>query len=308
MIYSIQESLTMSKKDLINLLDKGCSQKGENSWLFIPKGIKSLKGKICLVAHIDTVWDTDRNKIRSLKRVKNKKLLIHDKEKELIYSPDGLGADDRAGVYSLFNIWNSFPPKSRPILLFTDLEESGGEGAKEASTIFENELSQISHFIELDRQGERDCVFYGDEPLSYIKHIESYGFEQSCGSFSDISILGPKLGKCCVNLSIGYYNQHTEREYLSLKDMNSTIGKVLSIVKDTNKSPKEWILDETSHTKGSRMWWDNVNYFLDESPYLEDVDILQCEFCKESILWHEAISFGGVCPMCGHMVDLKGCQ
>lgn len=301
MIYSIQESLTMTKKDLINLLDKGCSQKGENSWLFIPKGVKSLKGKICLVAHIDTVWDVDRNKVKNLKRVEYKKLLIHDKEKELIYSPDRLGADDRAGVYALFNIWNSLPPKSRPLLLFTDLEESGGGGAIEAFSIFENELSQISQFIELDRQGEKDCVFYGDEPLSYIKHIESYGFIESYGSFSDISILGPQLGKCCTNLSIGYYNQHTEREYLSLKDMNSTIGKVLSIIRDNHKSPKEWILDEPSSTKRSKMWWDVT--FLDEC--------IACDKCQEPLLRSEVEDFYGLCPMCGTRIDLdevKGCQ
>ena len=50
------------------------------------------------------------------------------------------------------------------------------------------------------------------------------------GTFSDVSILGDTFDKCSVNLSIGYYNEHTRHEYLKVNELYQTISKVKNIL------------------------------------------------------------------------------
>lgn len=279
---TLNKLLTMSKGGLVNLLDTHCTLRGEHSWVFLPL---EPKGKACLVAHIDTVWDKPQGG--------DSKLLIEDTKKGLIYSPQGLGADDRAGVYALLSLFYSLPPKHRPVLLFTDLEESGGEGAIEASEIFQEELAYCTHLIELDRKGGGECVFYSEEPLEYKEYIESFGFVERSGTSSDISILGPSLGLCSVNLSIGYHNEHTKSEYLSLSAMNSTIQKVHKLL--SLGDLKVWELPpypESIHLE--REWWD-----LEGLDPLGHIDPSQtCPKCGKEFT-KEEYNLYGMCPMCG---------
>jgi putative aminopeptidase FrvX len=74
----------------------------------------------------------------------------------VIWSPDALGADDRAGVFAIIKILQS---GLRPHIIFTTDEETGGYGAK-ALTSNACPFQDVRYFIELDRQGALDCVFY----------------------------------------------------------------------------------------------------------------------------------------------------
>lgn len=284
---TLNKLLLMTKDELVNLLDTHSTSRGEHSWVFLP--LKP-KGKPCLVTHIDTVWDKERGP--------KEKFLIEDAKKGLIYSPQGLGADDRAGVYALLHLYYQLPSHLRPILLFTDLEESGGGGAIEASEIFHEDLSHSTHLIELDRRGGRDCVFYSGEPLEYREYIESFGFREGRGSFSDISILGPSLGLCSTNLSIGYYNEHTKSEYLSLKAMNSTIQKVQKLLSLGDK--KVWeLLPCPESTPLGREWWDLEGLDLEGLDPQEGIQT--CPKCEEEFT-KEEFNHYGTCPMCGSLI------
>jgi hypothetical protein len=216
---ALKDTLLMPTSKLKKKLWGRADIKGNDYCIYIPKYPDK---NICLVAHIDTAHDG-----ASKKNGKEKGFIFHDTENHILWNPEGTGADDRAGVYALMLLWERLPIKHKPLLLFTDYEESGGAGAYEAAE--DKNLEGIGYFIELDRKNGKQAVFYNDEPGTFKKHILKYGFIEGFGTFSDISILGPELGKCAVNLSSGYYHEHTRREYLNYAQLENTINKVFNI-------------------------------------------------------------------------------
>ena len=70
---------------------------------------------IMLVAHMDTVFTHFPQQI------------FYDRKQCVLWSPQGLGADDRAGVFAIMKIIQS---GYRPHICFTTDEEMGGLGAR----------------------------------------------------------------------------------------------------------------------------------------------------------------------------------
>lgn len=153
-------------------------------------------------------------------------------------SPYGIGGDDRCGVYMIMDIIKS----QKCHILFTEDEEVGGIGA----TTFANSnfKPDINYIIELDRKGSNDAVFYNDSNESFQKFITGYGFATEFGSFSDISIIAPKLEISAVNLSSGYYNPHSVSEYIDASVVTKNIDRVKEIVA-TKTEKFEYIPDES---------------------------------------------------------------
>ena len=174
---------------------------------------------IMLVAHMDTVYDPPKN-------------LTYEYLNDKLYNQDGgLGGDDRCGIYAIMQIIKKY----KPYVLFTEDEEIGCIGAlKAVDKIIKPNLKYI---IELDRRGSVDCVFYDCVNLDFIKYIESFGFNTQKGSFSDILFLGNEWNTASVNLSIGYYHEHTKEEYVKYLEVLETIKKIDAMIKEIDKSP-----------------------------------------------------------------------
>ena len=177
---------------------------------------------ILLVAHLDTVHaETVREICRS-------------EDGNLLMSPQGIGGDDRCGVYALCEIDGRAPKK--PWLLFTCDEETGGNGALAFADDWffrpEEVRPNWKFLVEIDRKGRGEAVFYGCCNEAFEVYVTNKGFRKQYGSFSDISILGPELGVAAVNVSAGYYNAHTQHEYINRAHLEETIGKVLEMVAD----------------------------------------------------------------------------
>lgn len=173
---------------------------------------------IALVAHLDTVYSSP---------VKN---LYYDQKQGVLWSPEGIGADDRAGVFAITKI---IKDGYRPSVIFTTDEERGGLGASVLAGM-ECPIPGLKYLIELDRRGIDDCVFYDCGAQDFMTYIESFGFTTDWGSFSDISFLCPAWDICGVNLSIGYQNEHCEIETLHIKYMFETIEKVKCMLSQKN--------------------------------------------------------------------------
>lgn len=173
---------------------------------------------IGLVAHMDTVFKTP---------VKN---LYYDQSKGILWSPEGLGADDRAGIFAIIKIIES---GLRPSIIFTTDEEIGGVGA---ATLAETEcpIPVLKYLIQLDRRGTNDCVFYDCYNSDFIEYIESFGFVEHYGSFSDISFLCPEWKVCGVNLSVGYEDEHSIAETCNISALYDTIKKVKKMLHETD--------------------------------------------------------------------------
>jgi len=223
----LTDYLITKTAELRREIKAACTHAGEESWLFVPELQQS---KVCLVAHIDTVhpegWDAKR--------------LVQ--EDGVITSPQGLGADDRAGVWAALEMFHSLPPELQPYVLLTDKEEVGCIGAREAAELFGDILRSpgITYFIEMDRKNSADAVFYNNEPSEFRQYVKSFGFEEAPGSVSDISYLGPAAGKCAVNLSTGYYNAHRLNEFLRVVELEATVAKVRLMLAENTRNPVIW--------------------------------------------------------------------
>lgn len=184
---------------------------------------------IVLVAHLDTVFPKPPKRFFSLKMDKSK-----------ITSPSGLGADDRAGVYAILDILEQ---GLRPSIVFTCGEEKGGIGVKNLIKDIPKDITHSNCIIELDRQGSMEAVYYDCANFEFEDFISEFGFETEFGTFSDISYLAPAWGIAAVNLSVGYYFEHSYQEVLDIKELDLTIQKVCDII---NSKPKryEYVEDE----------------------------------------------------------------
>ena len=187
---------------------------------------------ILLVAHMDTV----HKELPRIIELNNGK----------ISSPQGIGGDDRCGIYMISKIIE----KHHCSVLFTEDEEIGGVGAdKFVHHSCLNGL-EFNYAIELDRRGKNDAVFYECDNPEFEDFITEDGdWKTDFGSYSDICDVAPALGCAAVNLSCGYYNAHTKNEYVVFSEMEANIKKVCKLIERTTENDKfEYI--EAKHRWG----------------------------------------------------------
>ena len=227
---------------------------------------------IALVAHMDTVFSPPT----SLKFTKNS-----------VTSPTGLGADDRAGIYGILEMVRR---GYRPTIILLEDEEIGGIGAYKF--IDQDITLDVRYMIELDRQGQDDAVFYDCDNIEFTNYICEFGFKKATGSFSDISIIAPHYGVGAVNLSIGYYSQHTINEILIFSFLTETLDKVELMLNDipenhfpyiTPKSKNKWFVNDwdryTGFSKYSTKKTNKKSILLDYEDYFSNENPVPIEFC-----------------------------
>lgn len=208
-----------TQKELIEWLPKILIKEGYTDVVY-GKGYIYAKGKIpvLLTAHMDTVHD-------------DKMIIFYEREengKHIISSPQGIGGDDRCGIYMILEIIKTH----KCSVLFCEDEEIGGVGSKAfCTTDLISELTNLNYLIELDRANANDAVFYDCDNKDFTKFIlDNTGFKEEYGSFSDISYLAPASGVAAVNLSCGYYHAHTLKEEVVIEEMLTTIEVVKKLL------------------------------------------------------------------------------
>jgi hypothetical protein len=207
---------------------------------------------IALVAHMDTVFKLPPEEI------------FFDQRKNVLWSPDGLGADDRAGVYAILAIIRD---GYRPHVIFTTDEEVGGKGALALSKL-DCPFPGLKYIIELDRRGGNDCVFYDCDNQEFTDYVETFGFQWNFGSYSDICEFCPTWGVAGVNLSIGYRDEHSVSEILHVGHMFATIEKVKKMLDDAKNVVNPFIYIETKNWRYA--------YGLDWYGYGRDIQKCHC--------------------------------
>jgi hypothetical protein len=212
------------------VLDKFCTIKG--AWT---DGVKQeryvyIEGtrddRVLLVAHADTVWgalpiepDLHAGIVFSKKRHAK-----WSRKNKFGGSTDqwgvGIGADDRAGceiVWRLRELGHS--------LLITTGEEIGCVASRR---IMNNEdwhkiIASHQFAVQFDRHGKTDIVFYDVGTKSFAEYVKkSTGFIPVEGLSTDIRFLCQDI--CGVNMSVGYYDEHTSDERLVLEEYENTFA------------------------------------------------------------------------------------
>lgn len=191
------------------------------------------KGNIplMLVAHLDTV-----HKLLP-------KNIWFSVDGTRIKSDEGIGGDDRCGVYAILHILSKLDKKMIPSVLFTTDEEIGGIGVSVFCKKFAKKKLGVNAFIEIDRANAIDVVNYSDDNVDLVEKFEAMGYKFNYGSYTDIVDLMETFNISGVNLSSGYYHAHTTNEYVDLKDLMWTIDNVITFINNPNnyKEPYHYI-------------------------------------------------------------------
>lgn len=199
---------------------------------------------IALVAHMDTVFKVPVSD------------LYYDRKKGVLWSPQGLGADDRAGVFAIIKILQA---GFRPTIILTTGEESGGIGACAITTKYPDcPVNGLKYMIQLDRHGTNDCVFYDCYCPEFVDYVESFGFCERWGSFTDISFLMPAWSIVGVNLSVGYEDEHSTTEILNVAPLLDTISKVKKMLSE--KDIPDFKYDEDIRYSAGN-WWKHAQVY-----------------------------------------------
>ena len=204
------------------------------------------KFPVLLVAHMDTVHK------------KLPDIINYQKKGDWISSPNGIGGDDRCGIYMILEVIKRYHCS----VLFCEDEEIGAVGAQK---FVDSEVSnglKYNYIIEFDRRGKNDAVFYNCDNDEFEEFITKEFFKTAYGSFSDISTIAPALGVAAVNLSCGYYEAHTTKEYVVKSEMEKVIEEACKLLeRTTDKDVFEYI--ETEYSYSGRYgggWYDDYNY------------------------------------------------
>ena len=243
----IEKILRKTQKELKVYVDNYLRSMGYTT--VVRDGFVYASGEIpvLLVAHLDTVHRTLPETI------------YYSKNKRKLMCAEGIGGDDRCGVYMILNLVSEL----KCHVLFCEDEEIGGVGANKFAS--SGIVPIVNYIIEFDRKGADDAVFYDCDNKDFTDFITSFGFREAYGSFSDISILAPSFGVAAVNLSSGYYNAHTNYEYINLDNIDSVLEKAKKIIQ--TKSNKFEYVESRKYLPAAKGYYSNYNYDYSNSNY-----------------------------------------
>lgn len=248
---SFEKICRMSQKELKKYVAKRLKETHDN--ITVGDGFVYAQGTfpVLLVAHMDTVH-------KELPKV-----IYYDRETDSVLSPQGIGGDDRCGVYMIFEVIKRFNCS----VLFCEDEEIGAVGTEKFLDTKLAKTLEFNYAIEFDRQGKNDAVFYDCDNPEFEDFITEEFYKTAYGTFSDISYLAPYLECAAVNLSCGYYKPHTTNEYVVLKEMEDSIQAACNILARTTEADKfEYIEVKYSSGYSKYGWYDDYeeSYYLIE--------------------------------------------
>jgi acetylornithine deacetylase/succinyl-diaminopimelate desuccinylase-like protein len=169
---------------------------------------------VLLVAHLDTVHKSPPSK-------------VFRHEFGRLSSPQGIGGDDRCGVFIILKILE----RLNCSVLFTEDEEIGAGGAEAfIREVLPEWVENVNYIVEFDRRGRDDAVYYDCCNEKFIDFVAAAGFVAQQGTFSDIGVIAPELKIAAVNLSSGYYHEHTVKEVIDPAAMEEIIEKAVTML------------------------------------------------------------------------------
>lgn len=240
----LEEILCHSQSNLKKRLAKELRKQkytpvSQNGFLYAPGQVPVL-----LVAHLDTVHSM------------GVKTIVRSDNGDILMSPQGIGGDDRAGVYMVMELIKAY----KCHILFCEDEEIGAAGARRFA--LSGISPKVNYILEFDRRGATDAVFYDCGNKDFIEFICGFGFTEDFGSFSDISVLAPALGIAATNLSAGYFGAHTTGEYIDLSIVRANIKKAKKMLAVAPTPFFEYV-KKSSH----RLWQGRGRFSLPMNPH-----------------------------------------
>lgn len=203
----------------------------------------------CVVAHTDTVHELDTINIREM--------MLPNDQNQLKMAlkafndqglPTGIGGDDKCGVYVCLELLKQLPNVKAAFFVS---EETGCHGSKKADKDF---FSNVGYVMQFDAPGnwmvseycmgvklfEKKSDFFDKCDKILTEGFNGRNKYQS-HPYTDVYALKQQFDFSCINFAVGYYNYHTEHEYVIVDDVYNTLDIAKNMIGElgTKKYKKE---------------------------------------------------------------------
>ena len=184
---------------------------------------------------------------------KHRKMIAHKTGDK----PTGVGGDDKCGIFTCFHALDSL--ENVKVMFFSN-EEVGCRGS---GGLHEYYYSDIGYMLQADRWGRSDFIdkYSGDETTSEefkektAKIKEKFGYNSATGLHTDVMKLfsTKKMGVSVANISCGYYEHHTDNEFIDVNELWNCSKFIVEMCKTLGeeKYPAEPVPYTKKYTGGS---------------------------------------------------------
>jgi hypothetical protein len=216
----------------------------------------------CVVAHLDTVHNFYNDFKVSYTNKLNRVHAFATSQSQRV----GVGGDDKCGIFACLYMLEKFD--NIKIVFFTQ-EESGLIGS---SDIEESVFDDVGYIIQLDRWGRSDFIssVYKSDTVSdsfKLKIKDSmfkYGFYHAEGLITDsINLFERNVGVSCVNISCGYYQHHSNMEYIDVNELWNSVLFTEQIIRD---------LGEEIYAKYGFNSYNELGYYDKTGNYYDEIE------------------------------------
>jgi putative aminopeptidase FrvX len=224
--------------------------------IYITKGLHT--SYPCVVAHMDTVHPITED--LSLLQIGDNITGFNT----ISRTQTGVGGDDKVGIFIALQCLLEFD--NIKIAFFRD-EEVGCQGSYNAEMQF---FDDVNFVLQCDRRGNGDFITSASgvslSSKAFQKAIKntirSYGYNFASGMMTDVMALKEEgLPVSCANISCGYYNPHSENEYVNISDVMNCLDMVVEIIDSIGHEKFEHTYTSYTTTKKKNWWESNKDGF-----------------------------------------------
>jgi hypothetical protein len=220
--------------------------------------------KTLFIAHVDTVHkDTGVN-------------LIKKTQTHWYANGAPLGADDGAGCAMLMHLIHS---GVKGYYIFSQGEECGGIGAKHIATHHKDLLKQFDRAIAFDRRGIDSVIshqgmgrcasdtFCQALASALNEHNDNLMYSpDDTGVYTDTAEFTDDIPEC-TNISVGYYNEHGDRENLDIVHFAALAVAASKVDWDalpTDRDPTVEDYKDYGYATYNKNWWSSYGVYKDD--------------------------------------------
>jgi hypothetical protein len=151
--------------------------------------------------------------------------------------PTGIGGDDKCGVFIALELLRSLPKVK--IGLFVS-EETGCHGSSKCDINF---LNDVGYAVQFDAPGNNliteicsgtrlyeEGGEFINKTLPLFNEMMGVNADPQSHPYTDVSQIKRKGDFSCINFSCGYYNMHTENEFVVVDDVNRAVEFSIELV------------------------------------------------------------------------------
>ncbi len=272
--------------------------------IYVTKGVAPYP---CVIAHMDTVHHIAEDLTPI---VLNGKITGMN---ATTMTQTGIGGDDKVGIYVALQMLRQYDNIK---LFFPSDEEIGCVGSSQVDKKF---FDNVTFALQCDRRGNTDFVTDASGVVLSSKAFQKavlpiltqFGYKFSHGAMTDVMELKEQgIGVSMANMSCGYYNPHSDNEYVDIKDVENVTNMVSEIIKQLgakyyphtapqrpkwNDNESHWWEDKVNQAKSTTRSWANL---LDAVPQNPAPSIHSLDDWCQDCMMKPATGNHGLCDDC----------